>query len=290
MTYILGVLGHPLDHSLSVPMHMSAIFTLGIDYVYMSFDVLPENLSHAVSEFKKQGIKGFNVTIPYKETIIPYLDELDEHAKRIGAVNTVNNEEDRLKGYNTDGRGYLRSLIEQTGFSPVNKHVLMIGAGGAARAIAFSLLESGVKRLTLINRTIQRAQRLADHLGLYFPEAILETLSMDHINAIPHEGIHLIVNTTPAGMKHIKQTNIDGLVNFLLTDRSLSKDTIISDIVYNPMETPLLREAKNAGFKTHDGIGMLVYQGAESFKIWTGIYPPVDIMRQSVIRALLQGH
>ncbi len=291
MTLVLGIVGHPLNHSVSVPMHMSAIFTLGIDYVYMSFDILPDNLSHAVSQFKKEHIKGFNVTIPYKEAIMLYLDSVDEHASRIGAVNTVNNESGRLKGYNTDGIGYIKSLGEQTGFDPCGKHVLMIGAGGAARAIAFSLLEAGVKRLIIVNRTIDRAQKLAQHLGSYFPEANLQALSIEYMNALPYKELDLIVNTTPVGMKNIKQTDIDGSISLLAADGSLlDKNTIVSDIVYNPLETPLLKRAKHAGLKTHDGAGMLVYQGAESFKIWTGVQPPVDVMRQAVLRALQEHH
>ena len=291
MTLVLGIVGHPLDHSVSVPMHMSAIFSLGIDYVYMSFDILPENLSHAVAQFRKEHIKGFNVTIPYKEEIMPYLDSIDGYAGRIGAVNTVNNENGRLKGYNTDGIGYVRSLGEQTGFDPRGKQVLMIGAGGAAKAVAFSLLEAGIKRLIIVNRTLDRAQKLAQHLESYFPKQILQALSIEYMNAIAYKGLDLIVNTTPVGMKNIKQTDIDGLITLLEADGSLfNKDTIVSDIVYNPLETPFLKRAKQAGLRTHDGAGMLVYQGAESFKLWTGVQPPVDVMRQAVLRALQEHH
>ncbi len=291
MTLVLGIVGHPLNHSVSVPMHMSAIFTLGIDYVYMSFDILPDNLSYAVSQFKKEHIKGFNVTIPYKEAIMPYLDSIDEHAGRIRAVNTINNENGKLKGYNTDGIGYIKSLKEQTGFDPCGKHVLMIGAGGAARAISFSLLEAGIKSLIIVNRTIDRAQKLTQHLESYFPEATVQALSIDNMNDIRYKGLGLIVNTTPVGMKNIKQTDIGELITLLEADGSLlDKNTIVSDIVYNPLETPLLKRAKHAGLRTHGGVGMLVHQGAESFKIWTGVQPPVDVMRQAVLRALQEHH
>ncbi len=282
MTYILGILGHPLDHSVSVPMHMSVIFKLGIDYVYMSFDVLPENIPHAVNQFKKDRIRGFNVTIPYKETIMGHLDGIDEKALRIGAVNTVNNENGRLKGYNTDGVGYIRSLKEETGFNPSGKHVLIMGAGGAAKAVAFSLLEAGVDRLVIANRTLSRADELIKHLNEYFPDTPLKSVGTENINQISHKDIHLVVNTTSVGMKGTGSIGID------LTDFSM--DTVISDVVYNPVETPLLRMAGKAGLATHNGIGMLVHQGAESFKIWTGIDPPVDVMRQAVLRALKEKH
>ncbi|MGB9735298.1 MAG: shikimate dehydrogenase [bacterium] len=290
MTSILGILGHPLGHSLSVPMHMSAIFALGIDYVYLSFDVQPEELQHTIAQFKKEHIKGFNVTIPYKERIIDYLDDIDQHAKRIGAVNTVNNEDGRLKGYNTDGIGYLKSLKEQTGFDPEGKQVLMLGAGGAARAVAFSLLESGIKTLFVANRTVQKAERLIQHLGSYFQKATLYPLSLEKIVDLSYMDLDLIVNTTSVGMKNTKQSDTGRLMELLKFDNTFNKGLVVSDIVYNPPETPLLRMAKQAGLKIHDGIGMLVYQGAESFKIWTGIQAPVEVMRQAVSRALQEHH
>lgn len=291
MTFILGILGHPLSHSLSVPMHMSAIFTLGIDYVYLSFDIPPEDLSHAINQFKKEKVKGFNVTIPYKETIMHFLDDIDPYANKIGAVNTVNNENGRLKGYNTDGIGYIRSLKEQTGFDPIDKKVLMIGAGGAGRAISFALLKSGIKKLFIANRTIQRAESLVAHLNSYFPQAILHPLSLENIDRISYTDIDLIVNTTSVGMKKTKQTNKDDSVELLkFSDKMFNKNIIVSDIVYNPIQTPMLKSAKQAGLKIHEGIGMLIYQGAESFKIWTGINPPIDVMRQSVLKAIQENH
>ncbi len=282
MTSVLGIVGHPLDHSVSVPMHMSAIFTLGIDYVYMSFDILPGNVAHAVVQFKKEHIKGFNVTIPYKEIIMPYLDGVDEYASRVGAVNTVNNENGRLKGYNTDGTGYVKSLREQTGLDPRGKKVLMIGAGGAAKAVAFSLLEAGVQTIIIANRTPERAESLCRHLKIYFSGASSQCIGMPDINTIDHKAINLVINTTSLGMKGAGDIDID------LTD--FENDTVVSDIVYNPLETPLLKRAGQAGLKTHDGAGMLVYQGAESFRIWTGVQPPVDVMRQAVLRALQEHH
>lgn len=289
MTNILGIVGHPLDHSVSVPMHMSAIFHLGIDYVYLSFDILPENLSYAVTRFKKENIKGFNVTIPYKEAIMAHLDSIDERAVSIGAVNTVNNENGQFKGYNTDGTGYIRSLKEQAGFDPSAKQVLLIGAGGAAKAIAFSLLEAGCRKLIIANRTLKRADKLLEHLDTYFPDVSMQAIHRERVRELHMKDIALVVNTTSVGMKSngpagsISHFNDIDLTGF-------NKDTVISDIVYNPIETPLLIMAQQAGLKTHGGTGMLVYQGAESFKIWTGIEPPVDIMNQAVLKALQGKH
>ncbi len=278
MTLILGIVGHPLDHSVSVPMHMSAIFTLGIDYVYLSFDILPENLSHAIGQFKRENIKGFNVTIPYKETIMPYLDDIDERASRIGAVNTINNESGRLKGYNTDGTGYLTSLREQTGFDPRGKQVLLIGAGGAAHAVAYALLEAGAGHLTIANRTREHADMLCRHLGVYFPGGLLRSIGMDEINEGDHTQSDLVVNTTSIGMK--------GAGDITMDVTGLGKHAVVSDIVYNPLETGFLKRARAAGLAIHDGAGMLVHQGAESFRLWTGLRPPVDVMRQAVLKAL----
>ncbi len=289
MTNILGIVGHPLDHSVSVPMHMSAIFHLGIDYVYLSFDILPENLSYAVTRFKKENIKGFNVTIPYKEAIMAHLDSIDERAVSIGAVNTVNNQNGQFKGYNTDGTGYIKSLKEQAGFDPSAKQVLLIGAGGAAKAVAFSLLEAGCRKLIIANRTLKRADELLEHLDTYFPEVSMQALHIERVHELHMKDIALVVNTTSVGMKNdVPAGSISHFNDIDLT--RFSKDTVISDIVYNPIETPLLKMAKQAGLKTHGGTGMLVYQGAESFKIWTGIEPPVDIMSQAVLKALQEKH
>ncbi len=282
MTLVLGIVGHPLDHSVSVPMHMSAIFTLGIDYVYLSFDILPENLPHAIGQFKKENIKGFNVTIPYKETIMPYLDDIDERASRIGAVNTIDNENGRLKGYNTDGTGYLTSLREQTGFDPRGKRVLMIGAGGAAHAVAYALLEAGARHITIANRTREHAEVLCRHLGVYFPSASLQSTGMDTLDSEGRTQTDLVVNTTSIGMK--------GAGDIAMDFTGLDRHTVVSDIVYNPLETQFLKRALRAGLAIHDGAGMLVHQGAESFRLWTGIRPPVDVMRQAVLRALQEHH
>lgn len=292
MTSILGLLGHPLGHSVSVPMHMASIFTLGIDYVYLSFDILPEDLSRTVAGFKKEGVQGFNVTIPYKESIMSYLDGIDEHAGKIGAVNTVHNDHGKLKGYNTDGIGYITSLREQTGFSPGGRHVLMIGAGGAARAVAFSLLEAGIEGLIIANRSVEMdmAERLANHIKLSFPDVNVQALPVERIPWIPARELDLIINTTPVGMKHTGQQEIKELSDLMQESRTLLReDTVISDVIYNPVETPLLKMAKLAGLKTHNGINMLVYQGAESFRIWTGIRPPVDVMRRAVLQALQEN-
>ncbi len=293
MTSLLGVVGHPLGHSLSVPMHMASIFTLGIDYVYLSFDILPEDLSAAVAGFRIEGVKGINVTIPYKEAIMPYLDSIDEHARIIGAVNTVNNDNGKLKGYNTDGIGYIMSLKEQTGFSPLGKCVLILGAGGAARAVAFSLLEAGIGKLIIANRSVElnMAEKLASHIKPHFPGVHVQAMPVEHLPSLPFQELDLIVNATPVGMKHTKQQEIKELSGLLQPGHLLLRsDTVISDVIYNPAETPLLKTARLAGLKTHNGVTMLVYQGAESFKLWTGIEPPIEVMRRAVLHALEEVH
>ncbi|MCL4479476.1 MAG: shikimate dehydrogenase [Deltaproteobacteria bacterium] len=278
MTEILGIVGHPLGHSVSVPMQMSAIFKLGMDYVYMSFDIMPQDLSFAVQQFKHEGLKGFNVTIPYKEAIIPYLDDMDVKAHQIGAVNTVNREDGKLKGYNTDWLGYIHSLKQELDFNPSGKRAIIIGAGGASKAVAFALLESGINFLLIVNRSIARAESLSKHLGTYFKASDIRVLPLDRINEVSNNRYDLIVNTTSVGMKESGSINIDF--------SRLKKDVIVSDIVYNPIETPFLKSAKQYGLKTHNGTGMLLYQGMESFRIWTGITPPIDVMREAMLNAL----
>ena len=169
--------------------------------------------------------------------------------------------------------------------------MLLIGAGGAARAVAFSLLEAGTERLIIANRTMEKAVKLAENLASYFPKAGLRPLPVDRIGTLPYRDISLIINATSVGMKGAQHTGIDGLLALLGGGTALfNRDTVISDIVYNPVVTPLLKTAQLAGLKIHDGTGMLVYQGAESFRIWTGIEPPVEVMRQAVLRALKEEH
>jgi shikimate dehydrogenase len=269
-TKIVGLFGYPVEHTLSPFMHNAAFESTGLDYCYLPFSVRPEDLNISVGAIKALNIRGVNITIPHKETIIPYLDELDREAELIGAVNTVLNKDGRLIGYNTDGKGFVRSLREEGGIDPEGKKIMIIGAGGAARAIAFTLALEGVGKIFINDIIENKAKELSS--------AISNKISAEAIYIKdPKEGIgevDILINATPLGMK--KEDPLPVLPELL------SQGLFVYDIVYNPPETSLLKEAKKRGAKTLGGLGMLLYQGALSFKIWTGVEPPIDVMKKAL--------
>jgi len=271
-----AVIGHPISHSLSPIMHMAAYKALGLPHLYTAVDVTPKQLPSMISSFRQSGYRGLNVTIPHKRTIIQYLDELSEEAKLIGAVNTVHFREDGIaKGYNTDGVGCVRALKE-AGVEVKGKHVLILGAGGAARAIAFQLLLKKAK-ITISNRESgkERAVKLVEELKRKIGgEVEILSQSVESLaKALPN--FDLVINATPVGM----HPNED---QTLIPAEIIPPNIVVMDIVYNPIETRLLKDARARGCKTIDGVGMLVHQGAESFRIWLGIEPPVQVMRSVV--------
>ncbi|MEK6692287.1 MAG: shikimate dehydrogenase [Nitrospirota bacterium] len=269
-TKIIGIFGYPVEHTLSPYMHNAAFEAMGLDYCYIPFRVRPENLKTAINSIKALSLQGVNITIPHKEAIIPYLDELDREAELIGAVNTVLNKEKRLIGYNTDGRGFVRSLREDGRIDPRGKKIMIIGAGGAARAIAFTLAIEGAGKIFIKDIIEEKAKELSSAISNKISaEAIYIKDLKDRIG-----DVDILINATPLGMK--KEDPLPVLPELL------SQGLIVYDIVYNPPETPLLKEAKKRGAKTLGGLGMLLYQGALSFKIWTGQEPPVDVMRKEL--------
>ncbi|RJS73047.1 MAG: shikimate dehydrogenase [Candidatus Syntrophoarchaeum sp. WYZ-LMO15] len=270
MIRVFGVIGDPIGHSLSPVMHNAAYRALGLECTYIPFRVDRKDLPDAIRGAKALGIQGLNVTVPHKEAVMELVDP-DPLAERIGAVNTI----DLLhgKGYNTDAIGIKRSL-EEEGLNLKGACVLLLGAGGAARAAAFSCLEGGA-RLIISNRTRSRGEKLASELGGSVKAIGLERNEIASV--IP--GCDILINTTSVGMyPEVDKIPIDPDL--------LHKDLIVFDIVYNPPLTGLLREAKQRGCKTIDGVKMLVYQGAASFKIWFGFDPPVDVMEGAVRSAL----
>jgi len=268
-TAVYGIIGYPVKHSLSPLMQTAAFKELSLDAVYVPFEVKPENLKEAVLGLKALSVKGFNITVPHKEKVIEHLDFLSEEAEFLGAVNTVKEEEGKLTGYNTDAEGFARSL-EEEGVEVEGKRVLMLGAGGAAKAVGYALLKRGAKFLSVVNRNFQRAKALGELLGkvgnvLIYPlkESTVEVLLKD---------TDIIVNTTSVGMKKEDP---------LLFDYSKIPDGItVVDIIYNPCKTPLLKAAKEKGCKTINGLGMLVHQGAVAFEIWTGRRAPISVMKR----------
>ncbi len=279
-TELVGLIGHPVEHSLSPVMHNAAFEEKGLDYVYLAFDVPPDSLKEAVLGARALGIVGLNVTIPHKVAVMDLCDELDRDAELIGAVNTLRFSEGSIEGYNTDGEGFLRALREEAGFEPKGAKCVVLGAGGAARAVVFKLGDEGASEIVIANRTPEKAVKLAEEvserLGVEAKGTGLdkETLEEELRDA------DLLVDATPVGM----YPNVDEPP--LVTADMMHPDLIVNDLVYNPPKTRLLEEAEKAGATPVSGVGMLVHQGALAFEIWTGEEAPVDVMRRAVLEAL----
>ena len=274
-TNIVGLIGHPVEHSFSPPMHNAAFKALRMDYAYVAFDVDPSNLKSAIGGAKSLNIKGFNVTIPHKIEVMEFLDEIDPVASLIGAVNTIDFK--NLKGYNTDGIGAVRSIEEVTSIK--NKNVIVAGAGGASRAISCYLAKYVADSITILNRNVERAEKLAGDIS---DSGLIDDIKSDSISAINNYlgDADILVDTTPIGMHpHIDDEPI-------ATFDNMHEDLVVFDAVYNPNETVLIKEAIKAGAKPVYGIKMLLYQGAESFKIWTGQDAPIDVMENALRQTL----
>ncbi|HID47729.1 MAG TPA: shikimate dehydrogenase, partial [Methanococcaceae archaeon] len=259
-TKLLGLIGHPVEHSLSPVMHNRALKDKNLNYVYLAFDVHPNKLKYVVDGAKALGtFKGFNVTVPYKVEVINYLDKLDREAQLIGAVNTVKIEDSIATGYNTDGLGARMALEEEIG-KVKGKDILIVGAGGAARAVAFELAKDN--NITVVNRTVERAKLLAEEIWRKLNRKVnYGDLKVDL------RDYHILIHATPVGM--YPHVNVKPVIDL----EGIPRDMVVMDLIYNPRETALLREAKKRGAKTINGIGMLVYQGALAFEIWTGVKP-----------------
>lgn len=278
------LLGYPVGHSMSAVMHNAAFHQLGLEYRYDLRGVSPEKLGEFIAgEMRRQIVRGASVTIPHKEAVLELLDELDSEAKAIGAVNTIVNDGGCLTGYNTDGRGAVRALSEAYG-SLDGSNAVIIGAGGAARAIGYCL-STAAGKITLLNRTLSRAEELATHIS-----SMPECRSSVRPSTLIHESIEealldadILINTTPLGMyPNTGDTPVDGGL--------IRPGLLVFDAVYNPIQTRLLREAEEAGAWTLSGVMMLVYQGVIAFKLWTGMEPPVEIMYDAVTETLREGH
>lgn len=274
-TNIVGLIGHPVEHSFSPPMHNAAFNKLGMDYAYVAFDVEPSNLKSAIEGAKSLNIKGFNVTIPHKIEVMKCLDEIDDVARLIGAVNTIDFKD--MKGYNTDGIGAVKAIEEVTSIK--DKNVVVAGAGGASRAISFYIAKYGAESLTILNRNVKKAESLA---GDILKSDLISDVKTDSVSKITDYvcDADILIDTTPVGMHpHSDDEPI-------IRAEDMHEDLAVFDAVYNPNETVLIREALKAGAKPVYGIKMLLYQGVESFKIWTGQNPPVDVMEDALRKTL----
>ena len=283
MAALVGIIGYPIRHSISPVFQQAALDHYSIDATYEAWEVEPPKLAEFIGWLRSNDAMGINVTVPHKETVIAHLEETDEWAKQAGAVNTLVNRGGKFTGHNTDGVGFIRALQERAGFSAEGANVLILGSGGSAKGVALALARQGASSITFANRTLERAQQLAELVGK-------QGLT---VNAIPlfddEEGLarvsvgsDLLVNCTTMGMKHGPDE-----VGSPIKAGGIPGEALVYDLVYNPPETPLLREAKLAGARTLGGLAMLVYQGAASFEHWTGRQAPVDVMMNAAERALV---
>lgn len=277
-TRVLGLIGYPVRNSLSPLLHNAASRFLGLNCVYVVFEVKRPHLRDAVRGLRALGIAGVNVTVPYKEEVLAYLDGLSEEARAIGSVNTVANVDGKLIGYNTDGRGFLRAFREEA-FDPQGRKFLVLGAGGAARAVVFSLLSAGAARIAVSNRTPERASLLVDHFERLFPGR-LEVAGFDQAALLScAEECDAVINATSVG--HGGEPVEEVSFEFLPPGK------VAFDLIYHP-GSPFQRAGWRRGAKVVTGLSMLVFQAAEAFKIWTGQDPPVQVMR-TVVEKFVQG-
>jgi shikimate dehydrogenase len=276
-TKLAFLLGHPVGHSLSPVMHQAAFAAAGLNAVYLPWAVAPDRLAAAVQGLHAmENLLGVNVTVPHKEAIVPLLEGLTPEAEAVGAVNTLLAREGKLLGDNTDGAGFLAALREDLGCEARGLSAAILGAGGAARAVAMSLARAGARRLVLLNRNVDRAKRLAELVAARHPAGCQVTAQPLHpIWRIPEVAeIRLLVNTTSVGL----QSSDPPLFDYA----SLSAPIVVCDLIYNPPETPLLRAARAQGCQAGNGLPMLLYQGALAFERWTGKSAPVQAMREAL--------
>lgn len=276
-TRIYGVIGDPIEHTLSPIIQNAAFKALDLDYVFLAFKVSPNQVDKAIAGMRALEIVGLNVTMPHKEAVIKNLDQIDENAKFLNAVNTIHNKDGQLIGYNTDGVGVIKALKEN-GSNPKGKKILLLGAGGSARAIAYALAKQ-TDELIILNRTVSVAKKIVNLLNKTLNKKILaDSLTTQKIREHIQQS-DILINATSVGMKPNSNQS-------LIPKQLIKPKMTIMDIVYNPVETKLAREAKSAGAKVVSGTEMLIYQGAASFEIWTGKTAPVEVMRKAALERL----
>ncbi len=275
-TRVLGVYGHPVEHSLSPVMQNAALRALDLDYIYVPFHVLPERLEQAVEAVRALDMPGVNVTIPHKERVIGLVDEVSEQAQAVGSVNTIVNDGGRLRGESTDGPGFLQSVEDEWGRLD-GRRAMILGAGGSAKAVAYALAGAGCS-LIVANRTRSRADELSQSVESKFGAGRSRAIGISDDEIRREIGnVDLLVNTTPLGM----YPDCDSVP---IPAELLHPKLLVYDLVYNPIETRLVAEARAKGISAMTGIKMLVYQGALSLEMWTGRKAPVDVMEQAIMK------
>ena len=280
MTLLAGIFGYPIRHSISPAMHNAAFQHIGVDAVYEAWETAPDDLAEGVAALRGENYLGANVTVPHKQAVMEHLDDIDELAARIGAVNTIVNRNGRLVGSNTDALGFINSLRSEAEVNPAGLEVVLIGAGGAARAAAYALAQEKTSALTIANRTVERAESLAVEISRTGIETTAFSInSSEFLSACGRAD--LIVNSTSVGMLHGPAEGKSPIPAAVVNSES-----VVYDMVYNPPDTPLLADAERAGAKCVGGLPMLVYQGAAAWSRWTGRKAPVDVMFKAAKEAL----
>jgi shikimate dehydrogenase len=280
MTKSIFLIGHPVGHSVSPAFQQAALDYYSLDVRYEAMDVDAPSLSRVAKALRDPGAMGANVTVPHKEAIMPLLDDMKEEARLIGAVNTIENRDGVLVGHNTDTQGFLRALKEDAGFDPRGKTALVLGAGGASRAVTVALARAGVRSLVIANRTLERARALVEGLRPLLPSTEAVALHPESLAPIVANS-QIIVNCTSMGM-----SGGPGQGETPIGANLIPSHVLVCDLVYNPRETPLLREAARAGARVMGGLPMLVYQGAAAFELWTGREAPIKVMFEAAEKAL----
>ncbi|MBO9310234.1 MAG: shikimate dehydrogenase [Chloroflexi bacterium] len=282
-TQLVGILGYPVAHSLSPEMHNAAFAELGMNWRCVPLLVHPDKLAEALRGIAALGFRGANVTVPHKVACIPYLDRVTESVNIVGAVNTirVDGSDGRLEGFNTDVSGFLTDLAANQINIGKDSRVVILGAGGAARAIGAGLVRSGA-HITLVNRTVERGLQLASFLRSSWEGCEVEAVGLEELEAVTREAT-LIVNATSVGMfPHTDSSPWRDGVPF-------PKNAVLYDTIYRPLQTKLMRDAERSGLRVIGGLGMLIHQGAAAFEIWTGRKPPIDLMRAVCLKRLSEN-
>jgi len=273
-TGLLGVLGHPVGHSLSPKIHNAALAAQGLNFVYLAFDVTPEGLPLAIKGLRELGMRGVNLTIPHKETAMPLLDAVEPVAERAGAVNTVVNAGGRLLGANTDVAGFIAALRLVCPAGVAGLQCLLLGAGGAARAVAVGLASEGVGKIWIYNRTLSRAEKLCAAITGWTDGPACDVATAETLERVSLS-VDVLINATPYGME-------SGVKDPIVPVDIIHSRQCVIDLVYGQTGTPLTRVAEERGAAAIDGTEMLIIQAAESYRLWTGMEPPVEVMRRSL--------
>lgn len=282
MTQLVGVIGYPLKETLSPAFQQAAFDRLGLDVRYEAWPTPEDKLAETVQGLRAPDRLGANVTIPHKEAVVPLLDEVDELSRHVGAVNTIVNRDGRLHGHNTDVGGFLRALREDGGFDPAGARVLVAGAGGAARAVAIALIEAGAGSVTFINPPFPLAAKLVEDLTPHAGRTTLHALPDVYASWMAAAmGCRLLINCTPVGMAGTKEEKESPVPSEVIPAGAL-----VFDLVYRPAKTRLMAAAEKRGARVLGGLAMLIYQGAESFRLWTGVEAPLDVMLKAGRAAL----